>query len=330
MGDGVTTPVILRVGALVVLAPLVVLTVWIWAGLSRPSPVLVLEGFQMYVLAPAWIVLVAALVTREWAIAALATIVAVSHLAFCLPAATADEVPTWVADAPTFSMFVANVRYDNPQKDDVARQVLAADADVVILNEMTPEQRAALQDAGVYDRYPTRMYTEGRPFGEMLLTRLTARDVFNANLGGSRVPTATVSVADASLRVYAVHVNAPKSSAQRHVWRRNLDGIGGSTEARGTMPEVYAGDFNSAPWHGPYRDLLDRGLTDAHDAMGQGLSRSWTPHLPVLDLLGPIMRLDHALFTPGVFPVSLDDVEVPGSDHRGFEITLAVEPSPRS
>jgi hypothetical protein len=37
------------------------------------------------------------------------------------------------------------------------------------------------------------------------------------------------------------------------------------------------------------------------------------------------MRLDHALFTPGVAPRKVRDVEITGSDHRGFELTVAIE-----
>ena len=314
----------LRGAAGVALIPMIVVTVWIWFGWSRPSPVLVLEGFQMYLLAPAWVILIATLATRQWALAVPAVFVAGSHLLFCLPAATADSVPAWASDAPTMTVFVANVRYDNARADELARDVMASNADVVVLNETTPAIRDALRAAGTSDRYPTRVHVEGRPFGETLMTRLPATDAGVEVLGGQRVPAATVSVGDRDVRVYSVHVNAPKSSAQRHIWRRNLDGIGGSAEAAGDVPHLYAGDFNSAPWHGPYRRLLARGLTDAHDALGQGLSRSWTPHPAVLSWLGPVMRLDHALFTPGLFPRSLTDVEVPGSDHRGFLLEIAV------
>lgn len=308
----------------VALIPMIIVTVWIWFGWSRPSLILVLEGFQMYLLAPAWVILVASLATRQWVLAAPALFVAISHLLFCVPAATADDAPPWAEGAPTMTVFVANVRYDNARADDLARVVMASDADIVVLNETTPAIRDALRAAGTSDRYPTRVHVEGRPFGETLMTRLPAKDAYMEVLGGQRVPAATVSVGDRDVRIYSVHVNAPKSSAQRHIWRRNLDGIGGSAEAAEGVPHLYAGDFNSAPWHGPYRRLLARGLTDAHDALGQGLSRSWTPHPPVLSWLGPVMRLDHALFTPDLFPRRIDDLEIPGSDHRGFLLEIAV------
>ena len=316
----------LRGGAGLVLAPLLVVALWTWRGWSRPSAVLVLEGFQMYVLAPAWGILAAALLSQEWLLAVPAGVVALSHLAFCLPAATRDAVPRWVAGAPTISVFVANVRYSNARYAEVAQLVMEADADVVVLNESTSPLRAALDAAGVRDRYEIRVHTEGRPFGELLMARLPARDAGVEMIGGQRVPAATVAVGGVELRVHAVHVNAPKSASRRHLWRRNLDGLGAAA-ASGTIPALYAGDFNSAPWHGPFRRLLARRLVDAHDALGRGLSRSWTPDPPWPSWLGPVMRLDHALVTDGLHPTSLREVVVSGSDHRGFVVEVAVRTS---
>jgi len=315
------------VGALVI-APLLGLTVWIWRGYSRPSAVLVFEGLQMWVLAPAWVVLIVATVGGVWWLVVPAGIVAAAHLAFSLPAAMRDPVPAWVADAPTFSVFVANVRYDNDRHDEVARVVTDAATDVVVLNETTVPQRDALRAAGTGDRYATRVHVPGRPFGETLMTRLPVTQEGVDVLGGQRFPVMTMLVAGRPVRVYSVHVNAPKSSKQRHSWRRHLDGLGSAAERGDEVPVLLAGDFNSAPWHGPFRKLLRRGLTDAHDAMGRGLTRSWTSKHRPLSWFGPLMRLDHALFTDGLFPVALREVDVPGSDHRGFVVDLAVRPDP--
>ena len=81
------------------------------------------------------------------------------------------------------------------------------------------------------------------------------------------------------------------------------------------------GDFNSTRWNPPFGELLDSGLHDAHESVGQGLSRSW----PNLGWPGvPLMRLDHALVNAEVGVVSVHDVDIPGSDHVGFVTELAV------
>lgn len=311
------------VGALV---PMVLLCVWIWFGLSRPSPVLVLEGFQMVLLAPAWAILVGALWGRHRVVAAVALFVAVSHLWFCIPAATADAEPDWVADAPTFTMFSANVLWGNPDFDAVAEAVLEHDAEVVVINEMTESAYEAMSEAGVFDRYDTEVFWRNETFGEMLLARIPVERTGIDNVGGMGVPWAVLDLDGTEATVFAIHVHAPKKQADRHLWRRNLNAIGDAVERRGAMASIFAGDFNSTLWHGPFRDLLARGLTDGHDQQGRGLTRTWRSPVVPLRWLGPIMGLDHVLVTDDAFVTAIDSVETPGSDHRGLLSTVAVRP----
>jgi len=41
----------------------------------------------------------------------------------------------------------------------------------------------------------------------------------------------------------------------------------------------------------------------------------------------PFVRIDHALFGDGITPVAIDDLDVPGSDHKGFVATFAFTPA---
>jgi endonuclease/exonuclease/phosphatase family metal-dependent hydrolase len=69
---------------------------------------------------------------------------------------------------------------------------------------------------------------------------------------------------------------------------------------------------------------LEVGLRDVHDERGRGLARTWPARFPLL-------HLDHVLVrdgaAAGLVPVSVREVEVPGSDHRGVVTDLAVLPS---
>ena len=115
-----------------------------------------------------------------------------------------------------------------------------------------------------------------------------------------------------------------RARRQRHPHPRGLDAASWATlktqatSAPGAVAVV--GDFNSTRWNPPFGDLLAAGLHDAHESVGQGLSRSW----PNLGFPVPLMRLDHALVNDKVGVVSVHDVDVPGSDHIGFVTELAV------
>jgi hypothetical protein len=55
--------------------------------------------------------------------------------------------------------------------------------------------------------------------------------------------------------------------------------------------QVVTGDLNATRDHGPFRHLLDAGLTDAADAQG---SRAWPGMTwPADRAFPPVMRLDH-------------------------------------
>ena len=85
---------------------------------------------------------------------------------------------------------------------------------------------------------------------------------------------------------------------------------------------MVVGDLNSSYWHPDFRDLLDAGFVDAHIANGKGFSASWPT-----DMIGPaFVRLDHALTTGGLVSTDVADFEIPGSDHRGFVVTVAPTP----
>jgi endonuclease/exonuclease/phosphatase (EEP) superfamily protein YafD len=116
--------------------------------------------------------------------------------------------------------------------------------------------------------------------------------------------------------VVAMHVPTPLVAFE--AWRRDLhtaEQIGRDA----TGPTMVIGDFNATYWHPDFRRLLDAGFVDAHTASGQGFSTSW----PTDSLVPPFVRLDHALTIGGLVATEVDDFEIPGSDHRGFVVTVS-------
>ena len=67
------------------------------------------------------------------------------------------------------------------------------------------------------------------------------------------------------------------------------------------------------------------GLTDAFDSLGKGLDTSFKLGADgVLGKVGAVERLDHALVTDTVFPLSVEDLEPCGSDHLPIKLRVAV------
>ncbi len=112
----------------------------------------------------------------------------------------------------------------------------------------------------------------------------------------------------------------PPFGAWSDDWRHGLLDL--RRELRGVrLPVVIAGDLNSDRDHALFRGLLDEGLTDAHDARGRGLARTWPAALPLLDL-------DHVLVRDGtggrVVVRTVREVTMPGSDHLAVVADLSV------
>jgi endonuclease/exonuclease/phosphatase family metal-dependent hydrolase len=135
-------------------------------------------------------------------------------------------------------------------------------------------------------------------------------------------PTVTFSVGGRPLRLVAVHIDGAQHGAAD--WRNELRALRPIARDSSGDAFVVAGDFNATRWNPPFHDLLRSGLTDAHEARGRGLSRSWPVRGTVLSHLGPLMRLDHALVNRHIAVERVRDVSVPGSDHVGFAVTLGV------
>jgi endonuclease/exonuclease/phosphatase (EEP) superfamily protein YafD len=154
------------------------------------------------------------------------------------------------------------------------------------------------------------------------MTRLPVAEHGVLHHDGMDLPAITVLIGDRRVLVLAVHTTAPHARGAVGTWMRQFEAV---ADAASWEDEVVAiGDFNAAPWNGPFRRLLDRGFVDAHDALGHGLSRTWGPRHFGLDGAVRLLGIDHSVSRGDLVPLSVVDVDVPGSDHRGVAVTYAV------
>jgi endonuclease/exonuclease/phosphatase (EEP) superfamily protein YafD len=224
--------------------------------------------------------------------------------------------------APTLRVFHGNLLFTNVGDPfAVATTILATGADILALSELNPQQERALADLAGADSYPYRIgHASRRADGMAIWSAVPLDDV-------ARIPdelrdgiTARVPIGDGALRLLFAHPSAPTERSGLRYWRPALpriDSIGRSP----VPPTLVVGDLNAAHWHPPLRRMLRGGWRDAHEAVGRGLSVSWPTdgRWPV-----PFVRLDHALLGPGVTAIAVDDVSIPGSDHRAFVVTVTV------
>jgi len=244
-----------------------------------------------------------------------ATAVAFGIAVLGTPLAVPDRQPSAAPNSSGLDVAAMNLWYQNVRVDDIGDALADVDADVIVFTEYTPEHEAVLLSGPLATGYEHRYGTSGpRADGIVAWSRFPLR------AGGADVVPRGLDLIvdgpDGDIRIVAMHLMTPIDDFT--AWREGLStaaDIGRSTDE----PTLLIGDLNSSYWHPDFRGLLDAGWVDANAATGSGFSTSW----PTNWWVPPFVRLDHALTAGDLVATSVDDLDVPGSDHRGLMVSVA-------
>lgn len=229
------------------------------------------------------------------------------------------------AGASTVTVLSINVLASGADPADIARVAVERRADVISLPEASMAFAASVGERAAvlgveYQRATDNPSATSSPFATSLLIRRELLPEFTV----ARIPshlgsvTAVAQTPEGPVRIAAVH-NFPPLLGHESSWRDDHRPLARLCGRSGPM--ILAGDFNSTLDHPPLRALLDAGCTDAAATVGAGLHGTWPSSLPAL--LSP--PIDHVLLAGGAGPVTAFDViTVPGPDHRGLLVTVAV------
>jgi endonuclease/exonuclease/phosphatase (EEP) superfamily protein YafD len=275
----------------------------------------------------AWVVMIAALVTRHWLLAVIGGVLCLYHLAIVVPRTLADRVPRWAKRAPTLDIVVANVFVDNTTPEAAARQLVTTSADVVIIVESTAKFMAIFDEVGGTDTYSHRVF-DPNDNSDYAVTVASKRELGPRSrmttIGPLRLAIADVDVGGIGTLVIGLNPMATVDPGGHETWKEQIEAL---KEFVPTLdgPAIIAGDLNSTRYRPEFEELLELGLRDAIDTLGKGLDPSFKLSAEgVLASVGAVARLDHALVNDCVFPLSMEDLEPCGSDHQPFKLKVAV------
>jgi endonuclease/exonuclease/phosphatase (EEP) superfamily protein YafD len=230
-------------------------------------------------------------------------------------AAPAGAIPVRVVSA--------NILLDNDRIGDLAAELVASDADVIVLQEVTPEHLASMQGSDLWATYEHRLAHALPGYqGGLILSRFAFSTDEVVDLGGSPMLRATIQTPSGALDIIDMHASAPINAENTAVWLRQLDEL--TTIAADTsLPHLVIGDFNATLDHEPLRRVVASGLRDAVREAGWGYGATW----PRWDGVIPsLMRLDHALVSAEVSVLSVTTQTSAGSDHRRLVVDLSLPP----
>jgi endonuclease/exonuclease/phosphatase (EEP) superfamily protein YafD len=284
--------------------------------------VLMLAAASPYLMIAAPVSVLLLALSRRWLVTAIAGCLTVAMLVVQLPRYLGPE--TGVAASVSVRVMTANLRLglaDAKALTDSAREL----ADVLVVQELTPEAVSRLSAAGLDHTFPHRaLNPHNVASGVGVWSRWPI--VQNTPILGYEMPLLRTRIRIDGVvvdpTVVSVHLSGPWPQPIDD-WRSDLAKFPATLEQlakdAGAGAVIVAGDFNSTTDMRPFRHLLGDGYRDAAEQAGAGMARSypnrrWAP---------PLLGIDHILVYNGA-ATSARTVSIPGSDHRGLVATIDV------
>jgi endonuclease/exonuclease/phosphatase (EEP) superfamily protein YafD len=302
------------------------------AGLaSRYLPIdneviLVVAAGSPYLTVAGVIALILLALARRWVLTILAAVLCVVMVGVQLPRFIGPEK----AAVPSVAVRVvtANLGFGRADPGAVTELALSS-ADVLVIEELTPEAAAGLSSAGLDETFPHSVLNpENKAFGIGVWSRYPILD--SAHIEGYQMPMLRVHIQVPGVKfattILAVHLAAPWVQPL-HYFRDDLarfpDTLREVARDAGSSAVIVAGDLNSTIDMQPFRKFLAEGYRDAGEQVGAGLTRTY-PSKPWPE---PMIGIDHVLVYNSVAS-SVRTVELPGSDHRGLATIIEVPVDP--
>jgi endonuclease/exonuclease/phosphatase (EEP) superfamily protein YafD len=264
---------------------------------------------------------------RHWILVIAAAGLTVAAFAVQLPLYVDSDSDARRTAGVEVRLMSANI-YEGMADPDYLVRSAQAQADVIAFQELTPQEADRLSGAGLDTTFPYRwLDARGGSGGVGVWSRFPMD-------APRRIGDYTFAFLTAQIRVTGVSIDPIVVVA--HVagpwpvpiddWRRDLNRLPVTLsevgEQAGAGSVIVAADLNSTTDMRPFRALVRNGYRNAAEQSGAGIK----PTFPADSRLPPFIAIDHIL-TRNCTATSLRTLKIPGSDHRGLVVTIAI---PRS
>lgn len=332
-----------------VYAPLV-LVYWLlrWFAGDRWWWLAFLNNFAVWYFLPLIVLLPLALLARSrrglLLLLPIVALAAITLVPYYIPTAQAEAAGPSLR-VVTFNVWGGNGTLVADHYNRVADWLRQVDADVVIMQEVPPSQRAR-EDGflGLGDLYPQQIALDTDEWTNVIITRLpvVAQESHAMTETQPRYQRVVVEFGGEQIAVYSVHtmlpvrpdphIEVPIRSLYESVLLRydetmrnwQLDYLLDQL-ANEPLPYIVAGDFNTSDQSLAYIRLA----TDMHDSFreaGAGFSTTW----PLVVVRGdawagipPLVRIDYIWHSDGWIAETAERGPALGSDHLPMMATLA-------
>jgi len=288
--------------------------------------ILVVAAASPYLTTASGVALILFALARRWVLTIAAALLCVVMVGVQLPRFIGPEP----MDVPSVAVRVvtANLGFGRADSSGVA-ELARSSADVLVIQELTPEAVAGLSSAGVDGTFPHRILNpEAKASGIGIWSRYPIVD--SSQVEGYQMPMLRARIQVPGVRfaptLLAVHLAAPWVQPL-HIFREDMTRFPATLRdvARdaGSGAVIVAGDLNSTMDMQPFRKFLDEGYRDAGEQVGAGLTRTY----PSKPWRKPMIGIDHVLVY-NCAASSVRTVALPGSDHQGLATVIDVPVDP--
>ncbi|MEU1276825.1 endonuclease/exonuclease/phosphatase family protein [Streptomyces sp. NPDC005805] len=287
------------------------------ADSDGPTPVVQLLAFLPWLLAPAGLALVLALLARLRLLAVWAVVVLAVVGWFVRPHDTGLDDPPPGRAVARVEVLTANVEY-GAAAGALVDTLREERPDLVFVQECDPACSRTLAAGLPRDLYPYRhVVDEGGAAGSAILSShpLAPTAGVPATLA---MPGAVADIAGHRVNLQLAHPMPPVPGALAE-WRRELGKLRAWAAGHRDGPTVLAGDFNATGDHAAFRRVLAAGgLRDSAVLAGAGRTPSWPAAAP-----RPFgAQIDHVLVGRDFSVRSARFLDLPGTDHRAVLVGL--------
>lgn len=325
-----TVPVLPAIGWLVcasLAAVVVTHRLQIWFTVDEGSVLAIAYDVLPLLLFLAPVITVTAAITGHLLLATTGAALTAYHAALVIPRLVPQRVPSWAPASPRLQLAVANVYVDNETPAAAARQLTESGADVIVIAEATPKFMHIFDAEGGDASYPHRVLdpADTSDYAVAIASRLPlGRSSAVRSMGRLRLAVAEVDVGGIQTTIATLNPRSTFDQDGQEIWKEQIDELRAYVPTV-TGPLVVAGDLNSTEFRPEFEELLEVGLDDAIDALGQ----AWKPSFSLksvwpLGIFGVVARVDQALVNDRICALKVRNLKPRGSDHLPFVITLAV------
>lgn len=245
-----------------------------------------------------------------------------THISLLWPEFTGDSARPGQGEQE-FRVMTANLFRGEADAQELVKLVAEQRVTTLVLEEVTPEALAELEEAGLDEALPFRAGEPGPgTTGTMVFSDFRLRPIARLETDwGSWAVEAIMP--QGPLRMYAVHARPPKGDADE--WADDLNAVIDAAKADRDV-DLILGDLNATPDHWALQDLEELDFRRATERANSGWKPTWPDHweqswfgipLPL------VVQIDHVLAGRSIAVLAANTAEVEGGDHRAVIAEVA-------